>query len=221
MSDRSGPTTVVEVFADITCPFTHVGLSMVAKLLAESGSSIELWVRAWPLEWVNGSPLEVGPVVAKAATLRADLGITQFSGLDPESWPTTTIAAHNLSAAAHDLDPAVGLAVSRELRDALFELGRDISDSDVLADIASRHGLPEPPAEPSVAVLDDYAEGQRRGVRGSPDFFVGDDEFFCPALDLGHDRTGNLTARFDDAGLEAFISKLRLPRATPPGERKS
>jgi len=214
---RPAAVTVVEVFADITCPFTHVGLPRVATRLADADSSIILRVRAWPLEWVNGSPLEPGPVADKAAVLRAGLGIEQFSGLDLNSWPSTTIPALNLAAAAHDIGPEVGLVVGRELRDALFEGGRDISDPDVLGDIAARHGLPEPGTEPSQSVLDDYAEGKRRGVRGSPDFFVGDDEFFCPALDLGHDRAGSLTAQFDVAGLDAFISQVIADSATFSG----
>jgi len=43
-------------------------------------------------------------------------------------------------------------------------------------------------------------------VKGSPDFFIGEDEFFCPALDLGHDEAGELTASFDLAGLDRFMS---------------
>jgi len=198
----------VEVFADITCPFTHVGLSRVATLLANSGASVDLRVRAWPLEWVNGAPLAAAAVAVKAAALREGLGIDQFSGLDTDHWPSTTIPALNLAASARQAGSAIGLAVSRELRDALFERGTDIADLAVLAEMASRHGLPIPTVEPSQSVLDDYAEGKSRGVRGSPDFFIGNDEFFCPALDLGHDEYGNLTAQFDMRGLEAFMAKL-------------
>jgi len=198
----------VEVFADITCPFTHVGLSRVATLLADSGASVDLRVRAWPLEWVNGTPLEAAAVAVKAAALREGLDIDQFTGLDTDHWPCTTIPALNLAASARQAGSAIGLAVSRELRDALFERGTDIADLAALAEMASRHGLPVPAAEPSQSVLDDYAEGKSRGVRGSPDFFIGNDEFFCPALDLGHDESGNLTAQFDMRGLEAFMAKL-------------
>jgi len=200
--------STVEVFADITCPFTHVGLSRVATLLSNSGSSVDLRVRSWPLEWVNGTPLEADAVAVKAAALRKGLGIDQFTGLDTDNWPTTTIPALNLAASARQAGSVVGLVVSRELRDALFERGADIADLAVLAEIAARHGLLDPREEPSQAVLDDYAEGKRRGVRGSPDFFIGDNEFFCPALDLGHDEAGNLTAQFDMHGLEEFMAKI-------------
>ena len=58
--------TRLEVFADISCPFTHVGLKRfthvglkrVVHELAASDGQIDIVVRAWPLEWVNGAPLE-------------------------------------------------------------------------------------------------------------------------------------------------------------------
>ena len=52
-------TTVIEVFADVACPFTHVGLRRFADRRAELGRhDVTLRVRAWPLEVVNGQPLD-------------------------------------------------------------------------------------------------------------------------------------------------------------------
>ncbi len=201
---------MIEVFADITCPFTHVGLSMVADKLSRSEVETNLRVRSWPLEWVNGSSLKAGPVMAKAEILRSELGIEQFAGINPGAWPTTTIPALNLAAAANEIDVRVGLAVNLELRDALFERGQDISDPTVLRGIALAHDIPMTDREPSASVLGDYEDGKRRHVKGSPDFFAGDDEFFCPTLELGHDDSGQLTAQFDIAGLEDFISKTMV-----------
>jgi hypothetical protein len=56
----------VEVFADITCPFTHVGLKQVVRHVAEMSEPCDVIVRAWPLEWVNGAPLDVDAVMVKA-----------------------------------------------------------------------------------------------------------------------------------------------------------
>src|SRR3954464_13451066 len=47
----------IEVFADVACPFTHVGLCRLVARRRESNSDAVLWVRAWPLELVNGEPL--------------------------------------------------------------------------------------------------------------------------------------------------------------------
>ena len=196
----------VEVFADITCPFTHVGLKQVVRHVAEMATPCDVIVRAWPLEWVNGTPLDVDAVVIKAHALTAQLGSDDFGGLRADRWPASTIPALELAAAAYARDAATGLAVSMELRSALFEHGVDIADPDALGLIAAAHHLD--PADAGEAVQRDYALGKERGVRGSPHFFVDDDGFFCPALDLGHDDEGHLTARFDAAMLADFFERV-------------
>jgi predicted DsbA family dithiol-disulfide isomerase len=51
--------TVIEVFADVACPFTHVGLRRFVDRRAELGRhDVTLRVRSWPLEIVNGQPLD-------------------------------------------------------------------------------------------------------------------------------------------------------------------
>lgn len=198
----------LEVYADITCPFAHVGLHEVRSHVATMRDPIDVVVRAWPLEWVNGAPLDVAAVATKATALREQLGVDHFGALRAEAWPTSTVPALDLAAAAYERDATTGFAVSLELRAALFEDGLDIGDLDVLGAIAARHGLQPPPREPTAAVLEDYASGQRRGVQGSPHYFVGDDDFFCPSLDLGHDDEGHLTARFDRNMLAEFFDRI-------------
>ena len=200
--------STLEVFADITCPFTHVGLKQVVGHVAEMSEPVEVLVRAWPLEWVNGSPLDVEAVLVKAAALSDQLGVDDFTGLRADRWPATTIPALELAAAAYARDAATGLAVSMELRAALFEQGVDVADPDALALIAAAHHLDADDPEIARTIRSDYEAGQRRGVRGSPHFFMGDDDFFCPALDLGHDADGHLTARFDSAMLADFFARV-------------
>ncbi len=199
---------IVEVYADITCPFTHVGLKRVVQHVSEMAEPTDVIVRAWPLEWVNGTPLAVDAVVVKARALSDQLGIDDFEGLRADAWPSTTIPALNLAASAYESDAATGLAISLELRAALFERGENVGDPAVLAGIAAAHGLPVPSVDTSPAVQDDYVGGRERGVKGSPHFFVGSDDFFCPALDLGHDVDGHLTARFDADMLAQFFARI-------------
>lgn len=198
----------VEVFADISCPFTHVGLKRVVEHVRALPHGVRIHVRAWPLEWVNGEPLAVEAVEAKAAALTEQLGVDDFPGIDREHWPSTTIPALNLAAAGYAVDSERGLAVSMALRAALFEQGRNVGDPDVLEGIARAHGLPAPEAEASAAVVADFDDGRRRGVTGSPHFWVGQNDFFCPALDLGHDDEGKLTARLDVDGLRRFFERV-------------
>ena len=204
----TGGMQTVEVYADITCPFTHVGLKRVVQHVDDMSEPAEVIVRAWPLEWVNGAPLDVDAVLVKAAALSEQLGIDDFSGLRADAWPTSTVPALNLAACAYERDAATGLAVSLGLRTALFERGENIGDTDVLAQIAAKHDLPAPPIETTTPVQDDYDGGLARGVKGSPHFFVASDDFFCPALDLGHDAGGHLTARFDADMLADFFARI-------------
>ncbi len=198
----------IEVYADITCPFTHVGLKRVVQHVSEMTEPADVIVRAWPLEWVNGAPLAVDAVLVKARALSEQLGIDDFAGLRSDAWPSTTIPALNLAASAYEHNAATGLAVSLALRTALFELGRDVADPTVLAEIAATHDLPTPPTDAVAAVQADYDSGRARDVKGSPHFFVESDDFFCPALDLGHDDEGHLTARFDAAMLAEFFARV-------------
>ncbi len=200
--------TRLEVFADITCPFTHVGLRKVAAEVEKFGGEVEVIVRAWPLEWVNGAPLESAAVEMKIAALEEQLGSGDFGGFRQDTWPGTTIPALNLAAAAFAIDAATGLAVSVALRDALFQEGKDVSDPAVLTRIAGTFHLDPPAADVDARVQADYDEGVRKGVRGSPDFWMGDEEFFCPALTLGQ-KDGHLTAEFDSAGFERFMARVQ------------
>ncbi|MGA9277249.1 DsbA family oxidoreductase [Ilumatobacter sp.] len=199
--------TTVEVFAEITCPFAYIGLQHVVEHIAELDRPVDVIVRAWPLEWVNGTGLAVDGVQTKALALRDQLGVDKFSGLRTDRWPNTTIPALALEAAAYDNDPSTGLAVASELRTALFENGIDVSHHDELARIAAEHGV-EFDVEDDSAVHADHEAGEVRGVIGSPHYFVGDDDFFCPALDLGRDADDHLIARFDPAGLGRFLERL-------------
>ncbi len=207
-------TTTIEAFADISCPFTHVGLKVIAAEIDSIDTDLDLHVRAWPLEWVNKSPLDGDAVAAKVAALEAQLDVDYFAGFRRDRWPHTTIPALNLADAGHQRDPATGVAIGLRLRSLLFEEGRDISDESVLAEVAAAFELPNPGTVASAGVEADYAEGIRRGVRGSPDFWVEGREFFCPSLEIGHDTDGRLTAVFDANGLRQFVGSLQAPSSS-------
>ncbi len=208
MSGDTDHPRVIEVFADITCPFTHVGLKRVVQHVDALADPTAVHVRAWPLEWVNGTGLDAEAVAVKSSVLSEQLGVNDFRGFDATRWPDTTVPALELAATAYEADLATGLAVSLDLRAALFEHGLDVADRRVLSDIAARHDVALPGPDESARVQADYDDGRRRGVAGSPHFWVGTDDYFCPALDLGHDTQGVLTARFDPEGLAEFFDRV-------------
>jgi len=196
---------IIEVFADVSCPFTHVGLRrLVARRVASGRDMPVLVVRAWPLELVNGEPLDPGFIAEEVDALREQVAPDLFGEFDPAAFPHTSLPALALAHASYDVDAITGERVSLALRDALFEQGRDISDPAVLADIASGFGVAPPDDRDLRAVTAEWEEGRRRGVIGSPHFFIGASNYFCPTLHITR-VDGRLQIRPDLATLERVL----------------
>ncbi len=208
-----GGRRVIEVFADVVCPFTHVGLRRIAAERDSRGrSDVALVCRAWPLELVNGAPVDPDLVAAEIAALRASVAPDLFAGFDPARVPRTSIPALSLAGAAYRADTVTGERVSLALRTALFEEGCDLEDPEVLDRLATGVGLGPAAAagafaaEGSAAVRRDWEEGSERGVLGSPHFFVDGAGLFCPALNITHDDDG-FSVELDDAGFRDFVGR--------------
>lgn len=196
--------TVIEVFADVSCPFTHVGLRrLVAHRAGLGRAEPRLHVRAWALELINGAPPGPDPVVPEVEALRRDVAPDLFLGLVPERLPSTTRPALASTAAAYRVGLEEGERFSLALRHALFEEGRDLVDPDVLAALRAEHGVPDPTPDDDASIDRDHEEGRRRGVQGSPHFFAGGEGFFCPSLVIRHDE-GGFDVRFDPEGFRRF-----------------
>jgi predicted DsbA family dithiol-disulfide isomerase len=196
--------SLIEVFADVRCPFAHVGLRRLFDERQRRGSRVPVRVRAWPLELVNDAPLDADLIADEIAALRAQVAPQQFAGFDRSRFPATSLPAMALTAEAYELGVETGTRVALVLRWALFEEGRDISEHDVLLDLAQRAGVPALPVGHE-RVLDDLAEGRARGVVGSPHFFVGDADVFCPALHITH-GDGGLRIVADPAAFDAMLT---------------
>jgi predicted DsbA family dithiol-disulfide isomerase len=190
--------TEIEVFADVGCPFAHMGLSMlVAERDQRNRSDVTLRVRAWPLEIVNGTGFDADVVAGKADALRSQLGTGRFHDFDGSAYAATFIPAMELTAASYATDPQIGEAVALEVREMTFEQGIDVADPAVLAELADRHGIEAPEPGDRSRVEADLAEGRQRGVIGSPHFFIAGVDAFCPALDI---HSG-------DAGLQVSVAR--------------
>ena len=198
---------LVEVYADIWCPFTHVGLrSVVGRRDQLRRDDVIVRALSWPLELVNGKPLDPIVTAHHVSDLRTQVAPDLFAGFDPEHFPRTTLPALAVAAAAYRQDGRLGEAVSLALREALFEKGRNISDPVVLTDVASAHGITSVEAEDDEAVLREWHEGEARGVKGSPHFFCEDINVFCPSLDISTDEDGHLLLRRNVELLNAFLA---------------
>ena len=204
MRTPTGP--IIEVYADIWCPFAHVGLRAVEEQRARAGrADVAIWVRAWPLELVNGGPLD--PVVTKehADELRAQVAPLLFQDLDVDHFPTSTLEALALANRAYRTDMKTGERMSLALRNALFERGGDIADLATLEHLALDLGVVMPDESDRADVLTDWREGVERGVQGSPHFFCGNREVFCPSLDITRDPVEGLSIARDVSRLSEFL----------------
>lgn len=181
---------VIEVFADVRCPFTHAGLRRLVERREERGGGPALRVRAWPLELVNGEPMDVDLVDEEVRALREQVAPDLFAGFSPAAFPETSLPALALTAAAYERDVEAGERVALALRWAMFEEGRDIADPEVLGDIARSAGMTWEDGDVGQRVLDEWREGGERGVLGSPHYFVGTEGWFCPTLDISRDDAG-------------------------------
>jgi predicted DsbA family dithiol-disulfide isomerase len=199
---------VIEVYADIWCPFTHVGLRTVVRRRSELGrADVAIRVRSWPLELVNGAPLDLDATAVHVEELREQVAPDLFAGFDPNRFPRTTLPALALASAAYRKDDGTGEAVSLALRDALFEKGRDISRPDVLTSVAQTYGVNEGDAADVAGVLADWHQGESRGVKGSPHFFCGEVEAFCPSLIITKDEVGQVHIERSVEALDAFLEE--------------
>jgi len=211
----ASPAVDVEVFADISCPFTHVGLRRFVERRRElDRDDVRLWVRAWPLEIVNAAPLDPDFIAEEIAQIRDECTPSLFTGFIASAFPATSMPALALVAAGYRRSRVDGEVLSLQLRDALFENGADITDPKVLEPLAAaRHVQVED--QDFASVLTDRRDGAARGVIGSPHFFTPTADFFCPALEVRRDDAGLLHVRSDPRSFDAFIDSC-FPGATAP-----
>lgn len=204
------PVTI-EVFADIWCTFAHVGLRMADEQRRAVGrDDVHLRVRAWPLEWVNGVPMDPQKVADHVVELQEHVAPHMFSHVDVDHFPTSTIDALALVARAYRVSADLGETAAFAVRDALFEEGRDISDPVVLAEIGVRLGVGSPDDTDRAAVADDYAAGSAIGVVGSPHFFCRDENMFCPSLQITRGTDGLIIHSSVDT-LGEFLQRCLSP----------
>jgi 2-hydroxychromene-2-carboxylate isomerase len=213
----------IEVFADIWCPFTHVGLKLVAEHLRERNRpDVKIRVRSWPLEWVNGRPMDPNATLDHINELRDQVSTDLFGGFDISTFPHSTVPVLALAAQAYRADLELGQSLSLEVRDALFERGVDVSDPDKLTPIAKSFGLTAPDPDDYGSVVTDWKEGRHRNVAGSPHFFGGGMSVFCPSLEISKaPRGGGRTIHTNLTRLQGFLdsclSTETRPSAGPPG----
>ena len=118
--------TVIDLYADIWCRFTHVGLTRLVEQREKLGADVQLRVHAWPLELVNGNPMDAGFIGEEVDDLKTQATPDLFAGFRVDSFPSSTLPALALAESAYRVGIKEGEAVSLALRDALFERARHL-----------------------------------------------------------------------------------------------
>ena len=180
---------------------------MVERRSELGRDDVTLDIRAWPLELVNGTPLDPVTTSLHVRELQDQVAPGQFVHFDPEHFPTTSLPALACTHAAYRKDLRTGEAVSLALRNALFEDGLDISRQDVLSEVAMDHGVGPSTAGDERSIVADWREGVQRGVKGSPHFFCGGHDVFCPSLDISRDGGGHMDIKTNLDDLDAFLGE--------------
>jgi predicted DsbA family dithiol-disulfide isomerase len=199
---------IIEVFADIWCPFAHVGLRMIRDYRDTAGASeTAIIVRSWPLELVNGAPMDPMKAKNNGDALREQVAPTAFSRINVDTFPSSTLDALTLIAKAYEIDLDLGEKAAFRVREALFEEGRDISNRVVLDELAQELGITDYVDPSHSAVHSDWKEGQARGVIGSPHFFHGSVGTFCPSLQMTREEATGLTINTDATRLQEFLQQ--------------
>lgn len=198
--------TRIEVFADITCPFTHIGLRTLADHRRTLGrDDVRLILRAWPLELVNGAAMTADFVAEEIDELRSQVAPEFFTGFRADRWPASSLAPLRLTHDAYRMSDEIGERVALELRDRLFERGEDVSDPDLLAHVAAEHGVrAATPTDETDPVVAEWELGRERGVIGSPHFFAPGLDMFCPTLHI-EKRGEHLHIEWDQAGFDTLV----------------
>jgi predicted DsbA family dithiol-disulfide isomerase len=205
---------LLEVYADVACPFAHAGLRrLVAERAARGVSEPLLRVRAWPLERVNDEPHQGSSTAPKVAALRAGVAPGLFAGFEPAAFPASSLAALAAEAAAYRAGPEIGERFSLAIRSALFDEGADVADPAVLERVGAEVGAPGTTPDDVSQVHADHAAGKARGVDGSPHFFTASGaDFFCPSMDIQR-QGGAIQVTFDVVGFDRFTAAVFGPDA--------
>lgn len=173
----------VVVYADIVCPFAYVGLTRLIERRHELGrDDVRFQVRSWPLELVNGAPVDGRFIGEEIEEIKPQVATDLFTGFDAAAFPASSLPGLALTNAAYDINDSTGEAIAMELRRLVFEKGIDVAAPTVLAAVAARNGVTD--LGNVDAVLAEYDEGRARHVVGSPHFFVDELSMFCPTLDI-------------------------------------
>lgn len=164
MSASPPAKVTLDIWSDVMCPWCVIGLNQLDKALAGMAGEVDATVRFHPFELNPDMPEEgeeqsahiqrkYGRTPEQSAGVRETLkGAAERAGYSfdytgqgeaPPAMMWNTRMAHRLLTwAMRDFGPESQVALKRALFDAHFQARRNVSDPEVLAEVAESVGLP-------------------------------------------------------------------------------
>ncbi|QWP75890.1 DsbA family oxidoreductase [Lysobacter sp. K5869] len=189
------PALKIDLYSDIVCPWCAIGQHRLDKVLSERFPTLEVDVEHHPFELHPTAPPEgykladyfvsrgfdianEGAIFAKPEAEARTSGLELKLSFERQPLIFRTVHAHTLL--RHARGRGTQGALAKAFMHAFFVDGRNVSDKDGLADIATKHGFAH--AEAAAILADPYeqAESEKRiaasrekGVRTVPTFDIG------------------------------------------------
>lgn len=183
----------IDLFTDIVCPWCLIGTARLDQALAMLDREVKVEIIHHPFLLDPETPREgrntkqwlekkyggdVGAMQSRVEMMAREAGVPLDMSVQPMSYPT--IEPHTLIRMA---PPEHQYGLAKAYARAYFLEGKNITDRELLADIATEHGYTR---EQSIAVLDDANEhnttqamalsAAQQGINGVP-FFIFNNQF--------------------------------------------
>ncbi|WP_421950975.1 DsbA family oxidoreductase [Pelagibacterium sp.] len=183
----------IDLFTDIICPWCLIGTARLDQALATLPEGVNVEILHHPFLLDPSTPQEgentrkrlkakyggdIDAMQARVQTAARDAGVPLDMSVQPMSYPT--IMPHTLIRSAA---PEHQYGLAKAFADAYFLEGRNITDKELLADIAAEHGFTR---EAALTLIEDEAENDitkamavsasQQGINGVP-FFIFNNQF--------------------------------------------
>ncbi len=195
----------IRFYFDFASPYAYFSVEAVERIAAEHGRPLE-WrpILMWAVLKAHQIAPPMDSPTKRAYFLHDMVRSAAFYGLPYREPVKLPLSSHNAARLWHVLaarDEAAARAYGKQVFHAFFAEHRDISDQNVLVEIAGRHGMTESDAREAMtgpqgrALLEaEVARAIADNVCGSPYFLVDQEGFF------GADRLPQLRWRLSPQG---------------------
>ena len=195
----------IEFYFDFSSPYGYLAAECIDAIAAKHGRDVAWYpyLMGAAMKVTGSSPVVNRPMLGEYTKhdMERSARRLEVPFAFPEPFPIATIAACRAVYWMERTDAAAAKALAQALYRAYFVVGRNISDPDVVADVAAETGADRDAVLAGIqepAIKDRLKEvtgaAIERGVFGSPFFMVGDEPFW------GHDRMDEVDAWLETGG---------------------